>query len=241
MNTGERNPISHPGEQKINFPAHVKVLFNYLARQGISNEVALAVAITPRDVFLPHQYRPLAFLDRPLPNYRGQRISEFSLVARMTNLLRLSGTEKVLEIGTGSGYQTAILARLAKEVVTIEEIGRLSQLAQKRLAKLGLEKNVDFVTGDGSGGFPKFAPYDRILLTCGVVWETEDALPQPLNLMREQLTDEGTIITPLGALDEMLIFVIPKQGQLVVYPTPVLFQPLRGEYGFKNAAVNSGG
>lgn len=224
-------------EQGVSLPSYVEVLFNYLAEQGISNKVAFAVAITPRGFFLPRQYRQLAYLDRPLPNYRGQRISEFSLVALMTDLLELSGREKVLEIGTGSGYQTAILARLAKEVVSIEEIGRFSQLAQKRLAKLGLEKNVNFVTGDGSGGFPQFAPYDRILLTCGVVWETEGALPQPLNLMREQLTDEGMIVTPLGSLDEMLIYVIPKHGRWAVSPTPVLFQPLRGEYGFKNESV----
>ena len=134
-----------------------------IRRRGIRDERVLSVMEeVPRHLFIPKEIRHLAYADEPLPIGEGQTISQPYIVAEMTAALRLSGTEKVLEIGTGSGYQTAILARLCRELVTIERLPSLSADAQRRLATMDVG-NVTFVVGDGSLGSPGHAPFDRIL------------------------------------------------------------------------------
>jgi len=134
-----------------------------IRRRGIRDERVLsAMEAVPRHLFVPKEIRHLAYADDPLPIGEGQTISQPYIVAEMTAALRLSGTEKVLEIGTGSGYQTAILARLCRELVTIERLPSLSAEAQSRLMAMGIG-NVTFAVGDGSLGAPGHAPFDRIL------------------------------------------------------------------------------
>ena len=143
----------------------------------------------------------------------------------MTSLLKLRPTDRVLEIGTGSGYQTAILARLAARVFTIERIGSLSQRAAVRLAEHGIH-NVDFRIGDGTLGWPEAAPFDRILVTAGA-----PATPKPLY---EQLADGGRMVLPVGPETDQSLRVLERRGDAFIEQPgiPVRFVPLIGVHGF---------
>jgi len=181
----------------------------------------------PRHLFVPKEFRRLAYADEPLPIGEGQTISQPYIVAEMTAALRLSGTEKVLEIGTGTGYQTAILARLCREVVTVERIASLSADAERRLAAMGVA-NVTFVVGDGSLGSPAHAPFDRILSAAA-----SPSVPAP---WLEQLCGDGIVVLPVGnRFEQALTRVTRKEGRSV---TEVLggcrFVPLVGVHGFRN-------
>ncbi len=143
----------------------------------------------PRHEFVPDDYKSYAYHDRALPIGEGQTISQPYIVAYMTQVLGVQPGEKVLEIGTGSGYQAAILSELAQEVHTIEIVSPLGLAAQKRLRKLGY-KNVTVHIGDGYNGLPDEAPFDAILVTAGA-----EELPQPL---MEQLADGGRMVIPIG-------------------------------------------
>jgi len=162
----------------------------------------------------------------PLPIGEGQTISQPYMVAVMTELLELSGTEKVLEIGTGSGYQTAILAELSRDVFTIERIAYLAEKAEKRFQDLSYA-NIHIKTGDGTLGWPEESPFDRIIITAG-----SPEIPEPL---LEQLADGGIIVIPVGGLYSQQLLKYRKSGNNPVkeYHTPCVFVPLIGQYGWK--------
>lgn len=197
-----------------------------LAARGIRDERLLDVMREiPRHLFIPPSLAPRAYEDGPLPIGEGQTISQPYIVAEMTQALALTGTEKVLEIGTGSGYQTAILSRLAREVVTIERIAPLSERARAILLEVGAA-NVRFRVGDGTLGSPEDAPFDRILVTAA-----SPDVPRPLF---EQLTEGGTMLIPIGGRWEQDLCRVRKvQGALRrEYLGGCRFVPLVGQCGF---------
>jgi protein-L-isoaspartate(D-aspartate) O-methyltransferase len=154
-----------------------------------SPKVASAMLQVPREEFVPWDYKEMAYEDAPVPIGHGQTISQPYTVAFMTGLLDLKGNEKVLEIGTGSGYQAAILSLLADKVFTIERIGPLAREAGRRLKKLGY-KNVKVKAGSGEGGWKEEAPFDAILVTAGMEWIPEELF--------RQLNDGGVLVAPVG-------------------------------------------
>lgn len=182
-----------------------------------------AMRKVPRHLFVPLEYRDAAYEDRPLPIGEGQTISQPYIVALMTEALELKGDEKVLEIGTGSGYQAAILAELAREVYTVELEPSLAQRAAETLRRLGYT-NVHVAVRDGFYGWPEEAPFDRIILTCAA-----PRIPEPLV---EQLKDGGKMVLPLGEdhLSQVLVLV-EKRGEELIQKeiTGVVFVPMRGK------------
>jgi protein-L-isoaspartate(D-aspartate) O-methyltransferase len=179
-----------------------------------------------RSLFIDNEYKDLADRDRPLPIGHGQTISQPTLVYQMTNLLDLNRNSKVLEIGTGSGYQTALLAKFAAEVYTVERIAALSAKAQERLAQLGYV-NVQFKIGDGSEGWSEFAPYDRIIVTAGA-----GKLPEPLV---DQLKPEGKMLIPVGEKGAQDLLLIQKDKLGKIYQElidKVVFVELKGSFGW---------
>ncbi len=180
----------------------------------------------PRHWFVPEEYANIAYSDNPLPIGRGQTISQPYIVALMTELLLLQGTENVLEVGTGSGYQAALLAYLAHQVHTIERHAPLAEKAEKALLRLGLT-NVSVHVGDGTLGVPEYAPFQAIIITAAA-----PHLPQPL---RDQLDEGGRLVLPEGgAGGQMLDRWSRREGKFVQeHIAPVAFVPLRGEHGWK--------
>ncbi|MCM8800839.1 MAG: protein-L-isoaspartate(D-aspartate) O-methyltransferase [Candidatus Omnitrophica bacterium] len=181
-----------------------------------------------RHRFIPQELRNIAYADFPVSIGEGQTISQPFMVALMTESLQLKGDEKVLEIGTGSGYQAAILAELAKEVFSIERFEVLAKRAEAVLKELGY-KNIKIKVGDGTLGWPEEAPFDRIIITA--------ASPQvPLPLI-EQLKESGILILPLGGdLGQVLTAVEKKKNKLKYTEIcSCIFVPLIGKYGYKNA------
>jgi protein-L-isoaspartate(D-aspartate) O-methyltransferase len=171
-------------------PELARELREALERRGITDPRVLdAIEETRRDLFVPESLQYTAYEDDALPIGEGQTISQPYIVALMTQELRLEGDETVLEIGTGSGYQAAILARLARRVVTIERLERLSERARQVLSELGVT-NVEFLVGDGTLGNPERGPYDRVIVTASA-----PAIPEPLY---EQLKPGGLIVAPVG-------------------------------------------
>lgn len=158
--------------------------------RGIKDErVIQAMLKVPRELFVEPVLRHKAYENHPLPIGAGQTISQPYIVAVMTEALLVEPGQRVLEIGTGSGYQTAILAELGAEVYTVERIKSLMEEAQERLRSLGYE-GIHFKLGDGSQGWPEFAPYDRILVTAGAAWVPDQ--------LWAQLSSKGRMIIPLG-------------------------------------------
>lgn len=203
-----------------------------IARRGVSDPRILdALRTVPRQQFVPDADKNNAFGDFPLPIGEAQTISQPLMVGLMTQLLALTGRERVLEIGTGSGYQTAILARLAAQVVTVERHPSLSREARERLATLGYE-NVVCVEGDGTEGYPPQAPYDAILVTAGAPQE----VPPPLTA---QLAPGGCLVIPLGSPDAQVLTLIHKlpDGSLkYTAHGDCLFVPLIGRHGWAGGA-----
>ena len=198
-----------------------------LAARGIADQRVLeAMRRVPRHLFVPPERRERAYDDSPLPLGDGQTISQPYMVAWMTELLRLEGHEKVLEVGTGSGYQAAILGLLARQVYSIERIERLAVEARTRLEKLGF-KNIEVVVGDGSKGLKKQAPFDAIIVTAG-----SPGVPQAL---LEQLTDGGRLVIPVGPSSMQMLTVVTRKGD--GFKTnevgSCVFVPLVGMYGWK--------
>lgn len=185
-----------------------------------------AMLNVPRHRFIPLRYRYRGYDDCALPIEAGQTISQPYMVAIMTQLLELSGTEKVLEVGTGSGYQSAVLARLSSRVYSIERMELLHRHAELILSELGYD-NIVPVLGDGSSGLSEHAPYDRILVTAGA-----PDIPEPLI---EQLAEGGIIVIPVGSEDsQSLIQARKKNGKLSKqYHTPCIFVPLIGRHAWK--------
>lgn len=203
------------------------VLVEQLRRAGIRDDRVLeAIARVPRERFVPPDLAPDAYADRALPIGSGQTISQPFVVARMTELLEPRPEDRVLEIGTGSGYQTAVLAALVREVVSIERHARLAESASRVLGELGIA-TVRVVIGDGTAGFAEGAPYDGVLVTAAT-----PRLPEPLVA---QCRMGGRIVAPVGGLDlqELTVFV-RRPDRLERYAVePVKFVPLIGEHGFR--------
>ncbi len=176
----------------------------------------------PRHRFVPAGEQDEAYRDHPLPIGQGQTISQPYIVAYMSQALRLTGSEKVLEIGTGSGYQAAVLAGLAARVYSIEILPELSAQAGLTLAALGVG-NVELRVGDGYAGWPEEAPFDAIMLTAA-----PRALPRPL---ADQLREGGILCAPLGPAHDQVLFTYQKRdGRLVeIDRLPVRFVPMTGQ------------
>lgn len=179
-------------------------LIDELAARGVADQRVLeALRVVPREVFVPAHLRARAYDNHALPIEAGQTISQPLMVALMTQALELTGIETVLEVGTGTGYQTALLAELAAQVVTIERIDELAQTAQQRLMQLGYS-NIECHIGDGSLGWPPRAPYDAILVTAGA-----PDVPAPLY---RQLALGGRLVIPVGdETDQVLRIVIKRE------------------------------
>ncbi len=191
--------------------------------RGITNARVLAVmAKVPRHEFVPPEVRRAAYADTPVPIGYGQLISQPCVVAIMTEQLEPKPTDRVLEIGTGSGYQAAVLAELVKEVYTIEIIAPLAERARADLKRLGY-KNIRFRTGDGYKGWPAAAPFDAIIVTCA-----PEKVPPPLV---EQLKDGGRMIIPVGGAGIQELVLLRKHGRQLDKQSvlPVRFVPMTGQ------------
>jgi protein-L-isoaspartate(D-aspartate) O-methyltransferase len=194
-----------------------------LMPRGITDaRVLAAMAKVPREEFVPPDSRAASYEDGPLPIGNGQTISQPYIVAFMTERLQPKPGDRVLEIGTGSGYQAAVLAELVADVYTIEIIEPLAKSAEATLQRLGY-KNVHVKVGDGYRGWPEYAPFDAITVTCA-----PDHVPQPLI---DQLKEDGRMIIPVGGFgDQELHLLQKKNGQLQRRAVlPVRFVPMVGE------------
>ncbi len=197
-----------------------------LKSRGIRDTRLLeAMGNVPRHVFVPREYVDQAYADGPLPIGGGQTISQPFMVAWMTELLTLTGQEKILEVGTGSGYQAAILSLLADRIFSIERSRELAAQARERLRWLGYG-NVEVIEGDGSQGYPEGAPYDGIIVTAGA-----PDIPRPL---LEQLAEVGRLVIPVGGSGMQMLVLAQRRGD--EFPTRELgscaFVPLLGRYGW---------
>jgi protein-L-isoaspartate(D-aspartate) O-methyltransferase len=208
-------------------PERLRMVEYQIAARGISDERVLAVMRElPRHLFVPEPYRSAAYQDSPLPIGQGQTISQPYIVARMTELLEISPEDRVLEIGTGSGYQAAILGRLAREVITLERIPEVAEQAKKNLEYLGIS-NVRVVVTDGTEGYPEGAPYNAVLVTAST-----PEVPGPL---MEQLADGGRLVAPVGSRDLQELVRLVRKGEKFIRESHggVVFVPLLGKYGWK--------
>lgn len=199
-----------------------------LITRGIKDQRVLDVMRrVPRHLFIDSSTAVSAYTDMALPIGEGQTISQPYMVAAMTELLELNGTEKVLEIGTGSGYQAAVLAELSREVFTVERLAPLAEKAEKRFQDLSY-LNIHIRTTDGTLGWPEEAPFDRIIATAG-----SPEIPVPLT---EQLAEGGILVIPVGDLYSQQILKYRKTGKtpVIEYHTPCAFVPLIGEHGWKS-------
>lgn len=197
-----------------------------LAARGITSpRVLAAMATVPRHLFVPPSLARAAYDDAPLPVGEAQTISQPYMVALMTALLRPRRTHRVLEIGTGSGYQTAILAHLVRRVYTVERLPSLADSARQRLEFLGYQ-NVEFRIGDGSLGWPDEAPFDGIVVTAAA-----PLIPAPLI---DQLAPEGRMAVPVGdrALQELIVGVLASSGLATYRAGACRFVPLIGAHAF---------
>ena len=198
-------------------------LVEQLQEQGIRDLAVLhAIDEVPRHRFVPTGVRHRAYEDSPLPIGSGQTISQPMIHARYLELLHLRGAEKVLEIGTGSGYQTALLARMAAQVFSIERIAPLLDRARDVLGEIGV-RNVSFLLGDGTLGWRQYAPFDAILVGA--------AAPSVPPAYTEQLAEGGRLLIPLGDRDEQILTVITRRGDSLEQTEagPVRFVPLLGK------------
>ncbi len=193
-----------------------------IRKRGVRHKGVLqAMQEVPRHLFVPESVRDRAYVDSPQSIGDGQTISQPYIVALMTELLELDGDEKVLEIGTGSGYQAAVLSRLAREVYSIEIRDSLAKRAEKTLGGLGYD-NVRVRTGDGYGGWPEEAPFDSIMVTA--------APPEVPEKLVEQLKVGGKMIVPVGSYIQDLVEITKtKDGFKKRMVAPVLFVPMVSE------------
>jgi protein-L-isoaspartate(D-aspartate) O-methyltransferase len=199
-------------------------MLRLLERFGIRDRRVLdALARVPREEFVSPADREIAYGDHALPIGEGQTISQPYVVARMTELLATESDQRILEVGTGSGYQAAVLAELVREVISIERHASLADAARDRLERLG-HVNIRVIQADASLGYPPEAPYDRILITA--------ATPAIDPALAQQLTAGGRIVAPIGDLDLQELVVRDARGHEQRHGA-VRFVPLRGEAGFR--------
>ena len=195
--------------------------------RGIDDmHVLLQMRAIPRHLFIPQELRRASYQDRPLPIGEGQTISQPYIVAFMTSLLALNPTDTVLEIGTGSGYQAAILAGIVRRVISVERLPEIARKAEVLLKSLGIH-NVRFVTGDGTLGYPDESPYDGIIVTAA-----SPDIPEPL---KAQLAEGGRLVIPVGTRDLQQLVRVTRKGTEYQQETfgGVVFVPLLGRFGWK--------
>jgi protein-L-isoaspartate(D-aspartate) O-methyltransferase len=214
-------------ESKDYAPQRAEMIEKQLRRRGIEDRAILAAMLAvPRHEFVPEELRSRAYEDVPLPIGSGQTISQPYIVAAMTSALRLQPTDRVLEIGTGCGFQAAVLSLLAKEVFTIELRPELASAASKKLAQLGYS-NVHVHCGDGTFGLPEFAPFDGILVAAAA-----PTVPEPL---LAQLAEGGRMIVPVGDADNQELQFIEKHAG--AFSTKMMegcrFVPLLGHHAWQ--------
>ncbi|MBL7200543.1 MAG: protein-L-isoaspartate(D-aspartate) O-methyltransferase [Anaerolineae bacterium] len=205
-----------------------RMVRSQIAARGIRCErVLAAMRAVPRHVFVPGHLLGSAYRDSPLPIGHGQTISQPYIVAYMTQMLELEGTDRVLEIGTGSGYQAAILSQLAAQVISVERFPSLAKEASQVLESLGCQ-NVRVEVGDGSLGWPAEAPYDAIIVTAAA-----PHIPQPL---QEQLAEGGRLVAPVGPRWTQELIRIRRTGDQYHSDSlmGVAFVPLIGEHGWQD-------
>ncbi len=185
-----------------------------------------AIASVPRSGFVPAEYGDRAYRDEPIPIPHQQVTTQPSLVAAMLEALALEGGERVLEVGTGYGFQTALLARLAREVFSIERFAELAEMARRNLARHGVE-NVEVVVGDGTEGLPEHAPFDAIMVSAAYT-----AVPEPLV---SQLAQGGRLVQPVGPGGRDDVTLFERRGDRIdrrASVTPAHFVKLYGTHGF---------
>jgi protein-L-isoaspartate(D-aspartate) O-methyltransferase len=207
------------------------MLTQQLMKRGIRDERVLqAMRDIPRHLFVPVRHRPMAYEDMPLPIGHEQTISQPLMVAMMTEALRLQGHERVLEIGTGSGYQAAVLSRLAAVIFSIERIAELAAQARAILAMVRI-MNVHVLVGDGSLGLPEHGPYDAIVVTA--------AAPKVPPALIEQLTLAGRLVIPVGDRHEQTLvrLTATNSGPHIEHLGGCRFVPLIGQQGLVNGEI----
>ena len=194
-----------------------------LRRRGIRDErVLAAMNRVPREEFVPPESRLEAYIDGPIPVGHGQTISQPYMVALMADLLELTGTETVLEIGAGCGYASAVLGQLAAHVIAIELLPALAQLARHNLHRTRLDGNITVLEGDGWFGYPPLAPYRAISVAA--------AAPEIPEALLEQLDDPGRLVIPVDVVEDQELRVVSKYNGRISYRVATLcrFVPLRG-------------
>jgi protein-L-isoaspartate(D-aspartate) O-methyltransferase len=225
---GAGDTTGRPGEGAVEYDFHGprRRLMETLRERGITDLAVLhAVDLTPRHAFVPNAIQHRAYEDSALPIGNGQTISQPSVHARYLSELRLTGHERVLEIGTGSGYQTVLLSHLAAQVFSIERVRDLLDRARDSIRRVGA-RNISLLLGDGTLGWRQYAPYDAILVSAGA-----QEVPRPLF---EQLAEGGRILIPLGNKEDQMLTVATRRGDALERRdiTPVRFVPLLGTYGW---------
>ena len=204
----------------------LRMVSRQLRRRGIRDERVLrAMATVPRELFVPEDVRAFAYEDEALPIGHGQTISQPYMVARICELLEVRATDNVLDVGTGSGYQAAVLAELGARVYSIERLRALADEARASLSDAGYE-SVEVHVGDGSLGLPEHAPYDAIAIAA--------AAPSVPAAIYDQLADDGRVVVPVGTAraQELQLVVRGADGPRVVRSVPCRFVPLLGREGF---------
>jgi len=214
----ETDPCQEEREEMVEFQVR--------ARGVRDRRVLAAMRKIPRHLFVPKGYERAAYEDRPLPIGEGQTISQPYIVAVMTEQLDLAPQDRVLEIGTGSGYQAALLVELAGTVISVERLADLADRARENLARAGVT-GVRVVVGDGTQGYPPEAPYDAIIVTAA-----SPTIPEPLI---DQLAEGGRLIAPVGPRDcQDLIKLVKHEGRVETIPLGgVCFVPLIGQFGWQ--------
>jgi protein-L-isoaspartate(D-aspartate) O-methyltransferase len=206
----------------------LEMVAHQLRKRGVRSERVLsAMSLVPRHEFVPVELASTAYSDHALSIGDGQTISQPYVVAAVAEALSLQGHERVLEVGGGSGYQAAVLSRLAREVITIEFLPQLAVAARERLSRLGFS-NVHVEKGDGSLGWPIGAPYDAIVVSAAA-----PEIPRPL---LEQLLEGGCLLLPVGTIAEQNLMRVLKRGESIVRESlfACRFVPLYGRYGWPN-------
>jgi len=206
--------------------ARNRMVDSQLAARGVNDgRVLAAMRKVPRHLFVPPKLRPYAYEDHPLAIGEGQTISQPYMVGFMTQTLAPRDTDRVLEVGAGSGYQTAVLAELAGEVISIERNESLAEQARARLEKLGYA-NARIMVGDGTRGCPEFGPYDRILVTAAA-----PKVPEPL---KAQLKPGGRLVCPAGSREMQTLCIVTRTGSGFETDTSIncVFVPLVGQNGW---------